>query len=75
MHGPLVLATCRAWPNLSSKAHPEAPRYTHVEGALGGDELILVEVELHEPGLWLQLAPGSADRFADATLAQQEATA
>jgi hypothetical protein len=27
-----------------------------------------MEVELNEPGLGLQLAPGSADRFADALL-------
>jgi hypothetical protein len=29
---------------------------------------VLMELELNEPGLGLQLAPGAADRFADALL-------
>jgi len=31
---------------------------------------VLIEVEVNEPGLGLDLAPGAADRFADALLAR-----
>jgi hypothetical protein len=48
---------------------PERPLYARIDGLLrGGREFVLMEVEVNEPGLGLDLAPGSADRFADALL-------
>lgn len=40
--------------------------YARVDGIIRGDELTIMEIELIEPGLYLHLAPGSADRFAAA---------
>lgn len=56
-------------------ALPFAPRYARVDGVLRAGGLTVMEVELQEPGLWLHLAPGASDRFADATLERLEATA
>jgi len=36
--------------------------------ALLDGQFVLIEVEVNEPALGLHLAPGSADRFADALL-------
>jgi glutathione synthase/RimK-type ligase-like ATP-grasp enzyme len=49
-------------------ALPALPLYARVDGVLRDGRLILMELELNEPGLMLQLAPGSAGRFAEATL-------
>ncbi|MGE3961744.1 MAG: RimK family alpha-L-glutamate ligase [Dehalococcoidia bacterium] len=56
-------------------ALPVAPLYARVDGVLREGALVVMEVELHEPGLWLHLAPGSAERFADATLQRLGAAA
>jgi glutathione synthase/RimK-type ligase-like ATP-grasp enzyme len=47
---------------------PAAALYCRVDGVVRGGELVLMEVEVNEPGLGLDLAFGSADRFADALL-------
>lgn len=49
-------------------ALPELPLYARVDGVFRGGRLILTELELNEPSLWLQLNPEAAARFADATL-------
>ena len=48
---------------------PEPPLYARVDGVVQGGRFVVMEVEVNEPGLGLDLAPGSADRFADALLA------
>jgi len=53
---------------------PEAPLYARVDGVERDGELVVLEVEVNEPGLWLPLAPGAAERFAAATMARWEAT-
>jgi glutathione synthase/RimK-type ligase-like ATP-grasp enzyme len=45
---------------------PEQPTYARIDVVGAGREVTLMEVELNEPALGLDLAPGSADRFADA---------
>lgn len=47
-------------------AMPGKPVYARVDGLIRGDELTVMEVELIEPGLYLNLAPGADDRFAEA---------
>ena len=47
---------------------PTVPLYCRVDGAVQGREFVLMEVEVNEPGLGLDLARDSADRFADALL-------
>jgi glutathione synthase/RimK-type ligase-like ATP-grasp enzyme len=47
---------------------PDAPVYARVDGVMAEAELVTMEVEVNEPGLGLNLAPGSAERFADALL-------
>ena len=37
-----------------------------IDGVARGDRLVLIEVEVNEPGLGLDLVAGAADRFADA---------
>jgi hypothetical protein len=49
---------------------PLAPLYARVDGVLREGRFLLMEVEVNEPGLGLDLAPGSAERFADALLAR-----
>jgi glutathione synthase/RimK-type ligase-like ATP-grasp enzyme len=46
------------------------PLYARVDGVLRDGALLLTELEVNEPGLALNLAPGAAERFADATLAR-----
>jgi len=50
-------------------ALPSVPLYARIDGVLRDGEFVVMEVELHEPGLWLHLAEGASERFADATLA------
>lgn len=47
----------------------EALLYARVDGLWLEDELILMELELIEPNLWLSYAPLAAERFADGILA------
>jgi hypothetical protein len=49
-------------------ALPELPLYARVDGVLRDGRLLLMELELIEPGLALNVDPASADRFAAATL-------
>ena len=50
---------------------PALPLYARIDGVLDGSgRFVLMEVEVNEPGLGLDLAPGSGDRFADALLAR-----
>jgi glutathione synthase/RimK-type ligase-like ATP-grasp enzyme len=44
--------------------------YARVDGCVVDDELLLMELELIEPVLFLGTAPGAADRLADAVLAR-----
>ena len=47
---------------------PEQPLYARVDGVVRGDTLIVIEIEVLEPALFLDFAPAAADRFAEATL-------
>ena len=49
-------------------ALPQVPLYARVDGVLRDGRFLLMELELNEPGLALDLVPGAADRFADATV-------
>ena len=47
---------------------PEMPLYARVDGVVRDGGFVLMECEVNEPALGLHLAPGSAERFADALL-------
>ncbi|MSP76471.1 MAG: glutathione synthetase [Rhodospirillaceae bacterium] len=47
---------------------PEMPLYARVDGVVRGGELIVIEVEVLEPALFMEFDPPSAERFAEATL-------
>jgi len=47
---------------------PETPLYARVDGVLREGRLLLMELELLEPGLALDLDPDAAGHFAEATL-------
>jgi glutathione synthase/RimK-type ligase-like ATP-grasp enzyme len=49
---------------------PAPALYARVDGVVSDARFTLMEVEVNEPGLGLDLVPGSADRFADALLAR-----
>ena len=49
---------------------PELPLYARVDGVMRDEALIVIEVEVLEPGLFLDFDPGSAERFAEATIAR-----
>jgi hypothetical protein len=49
---------------------PELPLYARVDGVVRDGALIVIEVEVLEPGLFLDFDPGSAERFAAATIAR-----
>jgi glutathione synthase/RimK-type ligase-like ATP-grasp enzyme len=49
---------------------PAPALYARVDGLTRDGRFTLMEVEVNEPGLGLHLAPGSADRFADALRAR-----
>lgn len=53
-----------AWKTLSALPHPWL--YARVDGVPTGDGLLIMELELIEPSLFLDLVPDAADRFADA---------
>lgn len=50
------------------RALPELPLYARIDGVVRGTELIVLEVEVLEPALFLEFDPASAERFAEATL-------
>jgi hypothetical protein len=52
---------------------PIEPLYRAVDGVRRDSRFVLMEVEVNEPGLGLHLAPGSADRFAEALVARVRA--
>jgi hypothetical protein len=45
---------------------PETPLYARVDGIARGDAFLLTELELIEPNLFLEYAPGATDRLAGA---------
>ncbi|WP_160195409.1 hypothetical protein [Microvirga sp. BSC39] len=47
---------------------PQAPLYARVDGLVRGDSFMLMELELIDPYLYLEFAPGSADVMARAVL-------
>lgn len=47
---------------------PEAPLYARVDGCIVNEQLLLMELEVLEPELFLRVAPESANRLADALL-------
>ncbi len=49
---------------------PERPLYARIDGVADGERFVVMEVEVNEPGLGMDLAPGSGDRFAEALLAR-----
>lgn len=50
------------------RALPEMPLYARVDGVVRGGELIVIEVEVLEPALFMEFDPPSAERFAEATV-------
>jgi glutathione synthase/RimK-type ligase-like ATP-grasp enzyme len=55
-------------------ALPEIPLYARVDGVTRDGSLLVTELELNEPALSLSLAPGSAARFAEATVRRLQTT-
>ncbi len=47
---------------------PQVPLYARMDGVVRDGGFVLMECEVNEPALGLHLAPGSAERFADALL-------
>lgn len=47
---------------------PEMPLYARIDGVMRGDTLIVIEVEVLEPALFMEFDPPSAERFAAATV-------
>jgi glutathione synthase/RimK-type ligase-like ATP-grasp enzyme len=45
---------------------PSEPLYARIDGLRRDGRFVIMEVEVHEPGLGLHLAPGAGERFADA---------
>ena len=52
---------------------PEMPLYARVDGVVRNGQLIVIEVEVLEPALFMDLDPASAGRFAAATMARLSA--
>ena len=50
------------------RALPDLPLYARVDGAVRDGQLIVIEVEVPEPALFMEFDPWSAERFAEATL-------
>lgn len=49
-------------------ALPDVPLYARVDGIARGDAFLLMELELIEPNLFFELAPASAEHFAEALM-------
>ena len=52
------------------RALPEPPLYARVDGVVRDGALIVIEVVVLEPALFLEFVPLAAERFADATIAR-----
>ena len=52
---------------------PGIPAYARADGTIVGDKLLLNELELIEPALYLHTAEGAAERFAEVLTAWIEA--
>ena len=63
--GPAVLAQAR---NVLALL-PQRPLYARIDGIPVGPDFVLLEAEVNEPGLFLDLDPEAAGRFAAASLA------
>jgi glutathione synthase/RimK-type ligase-like ATP-grasp enzyme len=50
------------------RALPERPLYARVDGIVRDGQLIVIEVEVLEPALFMEFDPTSAERFAEATV-------
>jgi len=50
------------------RALPELPLYARVDGVVRDGSLIVLEVEVLEPALFMEFDPPSAERFAEATV-------
>ena len=50
------------------RALPEMPLYARVDGVVRSGALIVIEVEVLEPSLFMEFDPPSAERFAEATM-------
>ena len=50
------------------RALPELPLYARVDGVIRDCELIVIEVEVLEPALFMEFDPAAAERFADGTM-------
>jgi len=50
------------------RALPELPLYARVDGVIRDGELIVIEVEVLEPALFMEFDPAAAERFADGTM-------
>lgn len=53
---------------------PELPLYARVDGVMRDGALIVIEIEVLEPALFMEFAPASADRFAAATMRRVDGT-
>jgi glutathione synthase/RimK-type ligase-like ATP-grasp enzyme len=53
-------------------ALPEMPLYARVDGVVRDGMLIVIEVEVLEPALFMEFDPPSAERFSEATLRRLE---
>lgn len=63
---PETIAMARRYLDLA----PKPPLYARVDGIVRPDGFLLMELELIEPYLYLEFAPGSADRLAEALTAR-----
>jgi glutathione synthase/RimK-type ligase-like ATP-grasp enzyme len=50
------------------RALPELPLYARVDGIVRANVLIMIEVEVLEPALFMEFDPLAAERFAEATV-------
>lgn len=53
---------------IALEALPIAPLYARVDGVETGDGFLIMEVEVHEPGLFFPAAPEAAEAFAEAII-------
>ena len=47
---------------------PDLPLYARVDGVMRDGALIVIEIEVLEPALFMEFDPPSAERFAEATV-------
>jgi glutathione synthase/RimK-type ligase-like ATP-grasp enzyme len=64
--GPPATTLARAYRVL--EALPTAPLYARIDGVATADGFLLMEVEVHEPGLFFPMAPEAAELLATAIL-------